>query len=84
MLCVRGRVLTLHDLEVFGARFDAQVQSDIASNPEVAELAHRFEEEEPEEPAEVIDDDDELPDPEAMVDELERFLRRQREEPGDA
>ena len=41
--------LTLHDLEVFGARFDAQVQSDIASNPEVAELAQRLEDEEPEE-----------------------------------
>ncbi len=71
--------LTLHDLEVFGARFDAQVQSDIASNPEVAELAQRLEDEEPDESSSP-NDDDELPDPGAMVDELERFLRQQRDD----
>lgn len=70
--------LTLHDLEVFGARFDAQVQSDIASNPEVADLARRLEDQEPDDIEPV--DDDELPDPEAMVDELERFLRQQRDD----
>ncbi len=74
--------LTLHDLEVFGARFDAQVQSDIASNPEVAELAQRLEDEEPDE-SPSPHDDDELPDPGAMVDELERFLRQQRDDAKD-
>jgi proteasome assembly chaperone (PAC2) family protein len=72
--------LTLHDLEVFAARFDAQVASDIAQNPEVAEYARRIEaavdeedeEEAPSAPAE------ELPDAQTMVDELERFLREQR------
>jgi hypothetical protein len=75
--------LTLHDLEVFGARFDAQVQSDIASNPEVAELARRLEDQEPEDIAPVEDGDGELPDAEAMVDELERFLRQQRDDPAE-
>lgn len=75
--------LTLHDLEVFGARFDAQVQSDIASNPEVAELARRFEEDEPDN-LDVVDEGGELPDPKAMVDELERFLREQRDDSKDA
>ncbi|MEX2228146.1 MAG: PAC2 family protein [Dehalococcoidia bacterium] len=71
--------LTLHDLEVFAARFDAQVASDIAQNPEIAEYARRIE-------SQLTDDDDEtpvrppeeLPDAQTMVDELERFLREQR------
>jgi len=77
--------LTLHDLEVFAARFDAQVASDIAQNPEVAEYARRIE-------AQLPDEDDEeqaapaqreeLPDAQTMVDELERFLREQRGEGG--
>jgi proteasome assembly chaperone (PAC2) family protein len=74
--------LTLHDLEVFAARFDAQVASDIAGNPEVAEYARRIEEQQ-------TDDDTEeptatapegLPDAKTMVDELEKFLREQRGE----
>ena len=77
--------LTLHDLEVFAARFDAQVASDIEGNPEVAEYARRVTEEtdEDDEPQIIQPPDrDELPDAEAMVDELERFLREQRNDPG--
>ena len=87
-LAVLGRInnalnlgLTLHDLEVFAARFDAQVASDIAQNPEIAEYARRIE-------SQLSDDEDEdpipapeveeLPDAQSMVDELERFLREQR------
>ncbi len=77
--------LTLHDLEVFAARFDAQVASDIAQNPEVAEYARRIEAAGPDEEDDDGDDVDsaggppeDLPDAQTMVDELERFLREQR------
>ena len=75
--------LSLHDLEVFAARFDAQVGAEIAKNPEMAEYARRIEEqlEEQEEAAETEDAPDggaSLPDAQDMVDELERFLREQR------
>src|SRR5690606_24293605 len=78
-----GLDLTLHDLEVFAARFEAQVAADIEQNPEVAEYARRV--------ADAVDDDDtdepraheELPDAEDMVEDLERFLREQRGEQGD-
>lgn len=72
--------LSLHDLEVFAARFDAQVGAEITKNPEMAEYARRIEEQED------ADDEDgagaepaDLPDAQDMVDELERFLREQRE-----
>ena len=72
--------LSLHDLEVFAARFDAQVGAEITKNPEMAEYARRIEEQEDAEDedgagAEPAD----LPDAQDMVDELERFLREQRE-----
>ncbi|MEX1023133.1 MAG: PAC2 family protein, partial [Dehalococcoidia bacterium] len=64
-----GFGLTLHDLEVFAARFEAQVAADIEQNPEVAEYARRV--------ADAIDDEDdeadeprtpeELPDAASMV-----------------
>jgi proteasome assembly chaperone (PAC2) family protein len=77
-----GFDLTLHDLEVFAARFEAQVAADIEQNPEVAEYARRV--------ADAVDDEDdgevdeepraqeELPDAASMVEDLERFLREQR------
>jgi hypothetical protein len=78
-----GLGLTLHDLEVFSARFDAQVASDISGDQQIAEIARRVEEmqaeEEPEPPVRA----EELPDAKSMVDELERFLRRQRREGGE-
>lgn len=77
--------LRLHDLEIFAARFDAQVAEEVAKNPNVAEFARRIEE---------SDEDDgtstdvaiepaaeDLPDADVMVEELERFLRQQRDEP---
>ena len=68
--------LSLHDLEVFAARFDAQVNSEIAKNPEMADYARRIEEQLD---AEAADEPEaELPDAQDMVDELERFLRQQR------
>jgi hypothetical protein len=75
--------LSLHDLEVFAARFEAQVASDIESNPEVAEYARRVAElsdDEDDEDDDVPpgDEQDELPDAASMVDELERFLRGQQ------
>ncbi|MDA0350841.1 MAG: PAC2 family protein [Chloroflexi bacterium] len=75
--------LSLHDLEVFAARFDAQVAADLEQNPEAAEYARRVADEEGETPSEMQvteDGDDDLPDAESMVDELERFLRQQRDE----
>ena len=76
-----GLDLSLHDLEVFAARFDAQVGSEIAKNPEMADYARRIEEQED---ANATDADAdappaELPDAKDMVDELERFLREQRD-----
>jgi len=72
--------LRLHDLEVFVARFDAQVAEEVAKNPGVAEYARQIEEaEDAGGPIDFDDEpdasDDELPDAEAVVDELERFLR---------
>jgi len=75
--------LTLHDLEVFAARFEAQVASDIDGNPEVAAYARRVAEQEDEDGIDIeLADEDELPDAEEMVDELERFLREQRNDEG--
>lgn len=74
--------LRLHDLEVFVARFDAQVAEEVAKNPEMVDYARRIEEaqEDDDEPAPRRDSepDEELPDAQSMVDELERFLREQR------
>ncbi|MPZ99907.1 MAG: PAC2 family protein [Dehalococcoidia bacterium] len=78
-----GLDMTLHDLEVFAARFDAQVAADLARNPELAEFARRLEDDSPDEddePAITPPEDVELPDAQSMVDELERFLRGQRGE----
>jgi len=72
--------LSLHDLEVFAARFDAQVAADLEQNPEAAEYARRVADEEGEDLGEPASEDAELPDAESMVDELERFLRQQRDE----
>ena len=83
--------LTLHDLEVFAARFEAQVAADIEQNPEIAEYARRV----ADAPDDLDDDDDdddemshrapgdlELPDAASMVEDLERFLREQRGDNG--
>jgi proteasome assembly chaperone (PAC2) family protein len=73
--------LSLHDLEVFAARFDAQVAADLEQNPEAAEYARRIRDavdiDEADEPP---PEEEELPDAQSMVDELERFLRRQRDD----
>ena len=76
--------LTLHDLEVFAARFEAQVATDIEGNPEVAAYARRVADQLGEEDDVGIEmaPDDELPDAADMVDDLERFLREQRNEGG--
>jgi proteasome assembly chaperone (PAC2) family protein len=73
--------LSLHDLEVFAARFDAQVGAEIAKNPEMVDYARRIEEQEDADAAEAEADapPPELPDAADMVDELERFLREQRD-----
>ena len=72
--------LSLHDLEVFAARFDAQVGAEITKNPEMAEYARRIEEQEDAEAEDGADAEPaDLPDAQDMVDELERFLREQRE-----
>ena len=72
--------LSLHDLEVFAARFDAQVSADLEQNPEAADYARRVLDDLDGEPVEGSDVAGELPDAESMVDELERFLRQQRDE----
>lgn len=75
--------LRLHDLEVFVARFDAQVAEEVAKNPEMIDYARRIEEtqgDDDEQPQREPEPDphEELPDAQSMVDELERFLREQR------
>ena len=86
-----GFDLTLHDLEVFAARFEAQVASDIDGNPEVAAYARRVADQIDEDGDEDEDEDEgagqtapegELPDADEVVDELERFLREQRNDGG--
>ena len=69
--------LSLHDLEVFAARFDAQVAADLEQNPEASALAKSIEEQLSTDSLEQIDAQDELPDAESMVNELERFLKEQ-------
>lgn len=76
--------LSLHDLEVFAARFDAQVQAEVDKDPQMVEYARRIEEQ-----LDELEDDEgapgtgqppaELPDAGTMVEELERFLREQRD-----
>ena len=76
--------LSLHDLEVFAARFEAQVAADLERNPDAADYARRVieETEDDDEPLDPPRGEDatELPDADTMVDELERFLRQQRDE----
>ena len=75
--------LKLHDLEVFSARFDAQITKEVEKNQEMADYARRIEEQEDRESDDDVvpkqDDAGTLPDSSAVVDELERFLREQRE-----
>ncbi|MBG92674.1 MAG: hypothetical protein CL792_01650 [Chloroflexi bacterium] len=74
--------LSLHDLEVFSARFEAQVAKDLEQNPEAADYARQIEDYS-ERNEGVFDNFDasneDLPDAEIVVDELEEFLRQQRE-----
>ncbi len=79
--------LRLHDMEVFVARFDAQVAEEVARNPEMVEYARRLEESGDDDDVVSADDSpdetsDDLPDAQSMVDELERFLREQRRDEG--
>ena len=73
-----GLDLRLHDLEVFVARFEAQVQEEIDRNPAVAGLAEQIEQAGELDPSGPAGDGAELPDAQSMVDDLERFLRDQR------
>ncbi len=80
-----GFGLNLHDLEVFAARFEAQVAGDIEENSEIADYARRVaamaDEEEDEDEEDATDEPltaEELPDAASMVEDLERFLREQR------
>jgi proteasome assembly chaperone (PAC2) family protein len=73
--------LRLHDLEVFCARFDAQITAAVERDPQMAEYAQRIEDDLPDddeevEPSESAESD--LPDGPSMVDDLEKFLREQR------
>ena len=77
--------LTLHDLEVFCARFDAQVAAAVEEDPKLAEYARRIEEEEAREAQESAGEitpaqqgEIEPPDSQSMMDDLEHFLREQR------
>ncbi len=73
--------LSLHDLEVFAARFDAQVQAEVDKDPQMVEYARRIEEQldAEEDGAGPRSAPAELPDAESMVEELERYLREQRD-----
>ncbi len=77
-----GFGLNLHDLEVFAARFEAQVAGDLEENAEVAEYARRVasmaDEEDDDEASDEPQTVEELPDAASMVEDLERFLREQR------
>ena len=76
--------LGLHDLEVFAARFDAQVAAEVAKDAETLALSRQIE---ARQDAEGPDGDvavprepeEELPDGASMVEDLERYLREQRE-----
>ena len=83
-----GFGLNLHDLEVFAARFEAQVAGDLEENAEVAEYARRVasmtdeDDEDEMEPSDEPQAAEELPDAASMVEDLERFLREQRGQQG--
>ena len=81
--------LNLHDLEVFCARFDAQVAAAVESDPQMAEHARRAEEyaEREEDEAEAPGEsgtgepgESQLPDSQSVLNELERLLRDQRQD----
>ncbi|HJM74627.1 MAG TPA: PAC2 family protein [Dehalococcoidia bacterium] len=75
--------LRLHDLEVFCARFDAQIAGAVERDPQMAEYARRIEAELPDEDDESASDEpgeSDLPDGPSMVEDLERFLREQRDD----
>ncbi|MEZ4501560.1 MAG: PAC2 family protein [Dehalococcoidia bacterium] len=77
-----GLGLTLHDLEVFAARFDAQVAAEVAKDSDVSSLARQIEERQESETGDEADSaeaEEELPDGASMVEDLERFLREHRE-----
>ncbi len=79
--------LNLHDLEVFCARFDTQVTAALESDPQMAEYARRVEEYEAQEAAAEAageinpgeSGENQLPDSDSVLNELERFLREQRQ-----
>ncbi len=76
--------LGLHDLEVFAARFDAQVAAEVAKDSETLALSRQIESRQDAEgpTGEMLvpqEADAELPDGASMVEDLERFLREQRE-----
>lgn len=74
--------LRLHDLEVFCARFDAQVAAAVERDPQMAEYARRIEEQLPDDEREppATPPESDLPDAQSMVDDLEQFLREQRKD----
>jgi proteasome assembly chaperone (PAC2) family protein len=77
--------LGLHDLEVFAARFDAQVAAEVEKDSETLALSRQIEaRQDADGPDDAMvvppaDAENELPDPASMVEDLERFLREQRE-----
>ena len=65
------------DLQIAAASYDRQVDELVSSDPSLSEYAQQILDEEAEEAAEEISEMAE--NPEALMDELEQFLRQQEE-----
>ena len=75
--------LDLGRVERRAARFDTQVNEAVASNTEIASYVRQLEEQEGRVGEDTLPTTEELPSGEAMVKELEEFLRQSREPGGD-
>jgi proteasome assembly chaperone (PAC2) family protein len=81
VLGVLDHPLDLHDVETAVSDFEAKVAEVIANNPAVASYVRQLEEREPEEGEETSPRrESELPSGDQLVQELEQFLRQQRQD----
>ena len=71
-----GLELSLHDMESRIARWQARIEGELNKDPDLAALADKIENPEPEASNEL----DVLPDSDEIVDEIENFFREQQDE----
>ena len=68
--------MSLHDMESRITRWEARIEGELNKDPDLAALADKIENPEPEASNEL----DVLPDSDEIVDEIENFFREQQDE----